>query len=223
MARADDPGQLASMALLEEPTRRRLYDHVARQARPVTREEAARAVAIDRSLAAYHLDALVDAGLLVASFGRPAGRRGGPGAGRPAKHYECSAAEFAVTVPPRDYELAAQVLVRAAERDPGRFAAVVETVAHARGRELALAEETGGLHDLLEARGFAPYVDEQDVLRLANCPFQRLAREHPETVCGMNLALLRGLLAAADVTDRRARLEPRPDRCCVAFPRIRGG
>lgn len=223
MARADDPEQLASMALLEDPTRRRLYDHVARQARPVTREDAAGAVGIDRSLAAYHLDALVEAGLLVASFARPAGRRGGPGAGRPAKHYERSAAEFAVAVPPRDYELAAQVLVRAVERDPQRFAAVVETVAHARGRELAPADEPGGLHDLLEARGFAPYVDEQDVVRLANCPFRRLAREHTETVCGMNLALLRGLLEAADVTDRHARLEPRPDRCCVAFPRIRGG
>ena len=70
-----------------------------------------------RALAVYHLDKLVEAGLLTASYQRPPGRSG-PGAGRPAKLYARSDREFAVTVPPREYELAARLLVQAVESDP---------------------------------------------------------------------------------------------------------
>jgi predicted ArsR family transcriptional regulator len=52
---------------------------------------------------------------------------------------------------------------------------------------------------------------------LANCPFDALAREHTELVCGMNLALL---AAAADRIGEgtiSARLDPTVDRCCVVL------
>ena len=69
-------------------------------------------------LAAYHLDKLVESGLLTVTYQRLGGRSG-PGAGRPAKLYAKSDREFAVSVPPREYELAAQILVQAVADDQG--------------------------------------------------------------------------------------------------------
>ena len=111
------------------------------------RDEAASAAGIGRALAVYHLDKLVEAGLLTASYQRPAGR-GGPGAGRPAKLYARSGREFAVTVPPREYELAARLLVEVVEADPsGRSRAALGEAAHRLGTELgsAFRPEAAGL------------------------------------------------------------------------------
>src|ERR1700760_2881343 len=107
---------LPSLSSLDDPARRRLYEVVTLQSGPVSREEAASGAGIGRALAVYHLDKLVESGLLTASYQRPPGRSG-PGAGRPAKMYARSDREFAVTVPPREYELAAGLLVRGAEPD----------------------------------------------------------------------------------------------------------
>ncbi len=101
---------LASLSSLDDPVRRRLYEVVRERTEPVGRDEAAAAAGVGRALAVYHLDKLVEAGLLTASYQRPPGRSG-PGAGRPAKVYTRSDREFAVTVPPREYELAARLLV----------------------------------------------------------------------------------------------------------------
>jgi len=109
---------LASLSSLDDPVRRRLYEVVCERAEPVGRDEAAAAAGGGRALAVYHLDKLVEAGLLTASYQRPPGRSG-PGAGRPAKLYMRSDREFAVTVPPREYELAARLLVQAVEADAG--------------------------------------------------------------------------------------------------------
>ena len=63
---------IAAVGALEDPVRRELYDYVARRGQPVGRDEAATAVGIGRPLAAYHLDKLVELGLLSASYARPA-------------------------------------------------------------------------------------------------------------------------------------------------------
>ena len=86
---------LASLSTLDDPVRRRLYEVVTRQDGPVGRDEAASAAGIGRALAVYHLDKLVESGLLTAFYQRPPGRSG-PGAGRPAKLYARSDREFAV-------------------------------------------------------------------------------------------------------------------------------
>ena len=95
---------LASVSSLEDPVRRRLYDVVSSRPEAVGRDEAAALAGIGRPLAAYHLDKLVESGLLTVTYQRLGGRSG-PGAGRPAKLYAKSDREFAVSVPPRDYEL----------------------------------------------------------------------------------------------------------------------
>lgn len=214
---SDRSSRLAALCSLDDPTRAALYQLVVEQDGPVSRDEAARAVGVDRSVAAYHLDKLVDEGLLAVSFARPEGR-GGPGAGRPAKHYEPAGGELEVSVPPRDYRLAAELLARAVAADESAtLRGVLDDAARTLGTELA---ETGGraaLWEALERLGYRPYADE-GVVRLRNCPFHRLAQRHTELVCGMNLALMSGLAEATD-DGPRPRLDPAPGRCCVAFDR----
>jgi predicted ArsR family transcriptional regulator len=204
----------AALSSLGDATRRRIYDHVAAQAAPVSREEVAAAAGIGRTLAAYHLDRLTAEGLLTSTSERRTGRSG-PGAGRPAKLYARSPAELSVSVPPRDYHLAARLLSDAAAADTeGHTRRALTAAAEQLGRDLAA--EHVPLEPLLRERGYEPY-DDDGVVRLRNCPFHAVAQRHPEVVCDMNLALLTGLLEGdGDVT---ATLEPGPGRCCVALRR----
>src|SRR5215208_4398125 len=89
---------VSAIAALEEPTRRRLYDHVVRQPGPVGRDEAAAALGLARQTAAFHLDRLADASLLDVVYERRSGRTG-PGAGRPAKLYRRSTKQVSVSLP----------------------------------------------------------------------------------------------------------------------------
>ena len=227
---------LAALSRLDDPVRRRLYEVVTRQAGPVSRDEAAAAAGIGRALAVYHLDKLVEAGLLTASYQRPTGRSG-PGAGRPAKLYARSGREFVVSVPPREYELAARLLVEVVEADPsGRSRAILGEAAHRLGTELGNAfrpdaagsgsgrrEGTGRdatrreLEGALARQGYEPGRGDDGFIRLRNCPFHQLAERHRDVVCGMNLALVEGLVAGLDADGWRPVLDPRPGHCCVAI------
>ena len=222
---------LASLSSLDDPVRRRLYEVVTRQAGPDSRDEAASAAGIGRALAVYHLDKLVESGLLTASYQRPPGRSG-PGAGRPAKLYARSDREFAVSVPQREYELAARLLVQAVEADPGdRSRAALAAAARRLGTELgsvfrpAAADSPPGRRDtaerdvreLLTQQGYEPCRGGDGVIRLRNCPFHQLAEEHRDVVCGMNLALVEGLFAGLGADGWHPSLDPRPGHCCVAI------
>jgi predicted ArsR family transcriptional regulator len=212
--------KVSRLAVLDEPIRRRLYDYVRESAEPVGRERAAEAVGIGRSLAAYHLDKLAEQGLVTTTYRRPDGR-GGPGAGRPAKLYAAADTEVTVSVPARDYELAARLLAEAAQADPsGGSRTMLHSVAARAGRRLGEGLRTGApeasLDEALASRGYEPFEDEPDVTRLANCPFHRLAVDNRDVVCGMNQAYLEGLLDGLGRDDRTASLEPTPGRCCVA-------
>ena len=98
MRSRDRTPDIEHIATLSEPVRRRLYFYVAGRGTPVSRDQAARHVKISRALAAFHLDKLVDDGLLDASFRRLSGRKG-PGAGRPSKLYQRSARELSIILP----------------------------------------------------------------------------------------------------------------------------
>ena len=216
----DQLEDVGALSALGDPTRRRAYDHVAAEGRPVGREEVAAALGIGRTLAAYHLDRLAADGLLSVSYERRSGRSG-PGAGRPAKMYDRSERELVVSVPPRDYGLAARLLAHAAAHDEhGETRRALRAAADSLGREIAAeAPEPPVLEPLLRARGYEPFEDEDGVMRLRNCPFHAVAQTHPEVVCDMNLRLLEGLLAGLDAPGCEATLEPGPGRCCVAIRR----
>lgn len=131
------PAVPPALAGLDDPVRRRMYDYVCGCIEPAGRDEVAAATGYGRPLVAYHLDKLVELGLLTASYRRPAGR-GGPGAGRPAKVYARSGREFCVSVPPREYELAARLLTDAVASEPtGAAMAELDRSARCAGTDLA--------------------------------------------------------------------------------------
>ena len=188
------------------------------------RDEAAAAVGVGRALAIYHLDKLVESGLLAATYRRPAGRNG-PGAGRPAKLYTRSQREFAVTVPARHYELAARLLASAVESltsGGGSRAALLECRAADRFRAWRVPDvaktgtgqpghqAAGGLEGALRGQGYQPERDSDGVIRLQNCPFHQLAEQHRDLVCGMNLGLIQGIVAGLGLTGIRPTLDPQP-------------
>ncbi len=204
---------LGSLSTLDDPVRRRLYDAVITQDEPVSREQAATTVGIGRTLAAYHLDKLADAGLLTIIYQRPAGR-GGPGAGRPAKLYRRAERELAVSVPSRDYELLATLLVESVHHDTsGAVTAAVNDAARAAGRRAV--EPGGDLVESLRCCGYEPRANADGKLELRNCPFHHVAQSDPEVVCGLNLHLVEGIIESSTDPRAKAELDPRPDRCCV--------
>ena len=222
--------QLETLALLDEPARRKLYLFVAgRGGEAVSRDQAARATRVSRALAAFHLDRLVEAGLLEVTFKRLTGRTG-PGAGRPAKLYRRTSVQLDVTVPTRRYELAAHILARAlAELPPAESRTVLRAAAREWGSRLAgersvLPRKAGAplqrAAHALKACGFEPRKGtggSEGAVVLGNCPFDALASENRELVCGMNLALIEGLVDGLALPDVRARLAPLPGGCCVAL------
>src|SRR5882762_11088396 len=130
--------QIAAIASLHEPARRGLYLYVSSRRREVGRDEAARALRISRALAAFHLDKLVQQGLLEASYRRLTPRRG-PGAGRPAKLYHRSSRQVDLTLPERRYELAGRVLARALTAVEPAARGALQRAARAEGRTLGAA------------------------------------------------------------------------------------
>src|SRR5205085_11611 len=107
----------------------------------------------------------------------------------------------------RDYRLLAEVLAGAVER------AGAEPAAYAAARERGATLAGGELLTSLGRLGFEPYRAADDTIRLRNCPFHAVARSHPGLVCGLNLALLEGLLGDTAV----ARLDPTDTGCCVTI------
>jgi predicted ArsR family transcriptional regulator len=224
----DFVSQVSGVSALAEPARRALYLYVAAQPEAVSRDQAAEGVDLPRHTAKFHLDKLVEEGLLDTEFRRLSGRRG-PGAGRPTKLYRRSARQVAVTLPQRHYDLAGQILAGAVEvaaRDGVPVLDAVQRAAADRGRQLGAEErpgEGGGspLADMavtLAGHGYEPR-DQDGVLVLANCPFHALARDHTALVCGMNLHLITAMLDQLGHTEVQARLDPAPDRCCVTLTR----
>ena len=228
MTSQDMARQIGDLALLDEPVRRALYAYVAGRPEPVGRDEAARAVRVSRALAAFHLEKLVAAGLLEASF-RRLSRRRGPGAGRPAKLYRRADRQLELSVPPRRYELAARLFAESVAEAPGPGAGeAVGSAARRLGTRLGEAARRhagprpsrarllAAAASVLRAHGFEPERT-GGVMRLRNCPFHALARDFRPLVCGMNLSLMEGLIAGLGAHGITATLDPQPGYCCVAF------
>ena len=235
MEQADvDRHPIAAVALLAERVRRDLYDFVRRASGPVTRDEAAAHTGISRRLAAFHLDKLVHGGLLQAHTDRPAA-----GVGRRPKVYEPQPVELAVSVPARQYDLLAELLLdavtAASAQEPAGGRSAGEVVAEAareqareRGREAGVAARVqsrpGRLgperaltlaQSVLERCGYEPERAAPRQLLLRNCPYARLADRSRELVCGINHAFCSGVVAGLDAASVDARLEPVAGRCCV--------
>jgi predicted ArsR family transcriptional regulator len=205
------------VAALVDPVRRALYDFVRRERRPVTREEAAQAVDISRNLAAFHLDKLVEVGVLRARYEAPADQP--RGRGRTPKVYEATGDGFALAMPPRQYELVATILADAIATDPSNAPAAARRQAAALGHAIGagarpIDEPVDRAVRALADLGYEPR-REPDGLVLENCPFHALAARHTALICGLNVEFVAGLLAGLACDALGAELSPRPGGCCV--------
>jgi predicted ArsR family transcriptional regulator len=215
---------LAAIGLLEEPVRRRLYDWVSGQQKPVGRDSAAAAVGITRALAAFHLDRLAEAGLLETGYQRLSGRTG-PGAGRPARVYSRGKRQISVSLPGRRYELAADLFATALEKivsatPPADLHDAAADVGAGLGRSgEGRRGSTKRLLNVLQNNGYEPVTDDAGVIRLRNCPFDALVDEHRPLVCGTNLALAEGIAEGTGTRQYTPVIDRQPGYCCVAFVR----
>jgi predicted ArsR family transcriptional regulator len=216
------------VAALDDALRHRIYLFVRGAGRPVTREDVAGELGISRKLAAFHLDKLLDRGLLRAHYARPPGRSG-PGAGRTSKMYEPSVMEVDVSIPERRYDLVGELLVDAIEgespAEPAR--AVATRVAYEKGNAIGgrvrATRELGrpgpertmtAALGVLEDHGFEPF-REGEAVRVRNCPFHALARRAPDLVCEINRSFVEGIVRGLGNTSVEAVIERRPGECCV--------
>ena len=222
--------QIARIAALDQPIRRELYELLRQADGWTSRDDAAESLDVPRSVAAFHLDKLAEVGVVETRFERTTGRQG-PGAGRPAKLYRLSSSELSASVPSRHYDLAGSLLATAiaeSTRTGKPVGSCLRDAARAAGR--LIGEEAGDavrtaaraadrrqkVIEVLARHGYEPTAVTRREIALANCPFHRLAEEHRDLVCGMNLDFLAGLLEGLGSTvGLTARLEPSPGLCCV--------
>jgi predicted ArsR family transcriptional regulator len=225
-ARSTGSSAIRAVAALDDHFRRAIYRFIRQARRPVTRVEAASHVGISSRLAAFHLDKLVDAGLLQVGERSP----DVAAVGRRPRVYEPADADITVSIPQREKDLLASILIEAVRTtppgdDPGE---VARRVAGSRGRRLGAdlrvrlrpgrlgAERTmTAASGILSTYGFEPAKSTAGCVRLYNCPFAPLSRQASDLVCGINHALLTGLLAGMESSSVQAVLEPAPERCCV--------
>jgi len=206
--------QLSAVAAISDPQRRALFEFVSRGTGPVSRDSAAEALGIPRSTAAFHLDKLVKEGVLEIEFKRLSGKTG-PGSGRPSKLYRRARGEISVSIPPRRYELAGNLLAAAVDQadhtgEPVRQA--LTAVATKTGRELGAS--AGSLDAALELCGYEPREEDDGSMVLTNCPFDKLSTKHTDVICSANVALLQGVAEGASETERTVEFVPPTDGCC---------
>ena len=201
----DQVGALA--ASLGDTTRRGIYIAVREAPEPVTVADIASAFDVHPNVARHHLDRLVADGFLQVTHRRRTERRG-PGAGRPAKHYEPTSKEISVQFPVQRYDLLAELLVRVVERiAPDNAGTIAEEVGREYGAELAaeigMPEDTGfqvaveAVARAMMGVGFDTAAQPGDrTLVTRFCPFGTTAADHPEIVCKLDQGIVRGLMEA---------------------------
>jgi predicted ArsR family transcriptional regulator len=200
-----------TLCVLHDHVRRSCYEAARHADEPATRAEVAETVGISARLAAFHLDKLLDAGLLEADYRRPPGR--GRGGGRPAKRYRPSAATIDVALPPRRYDVVAAVLAESAATG-----APVTDIARRTGAEIAATRRGSPrrrVNVALSELGFEPATRRGHVIQ-RNCPFRAAQQVAPVVICEINCSLVEGMLGGAG-DDRHGVLAPEDGRCCVVI------
>lgn len=216
---------------LGDPTRRRVFFAVREASVPQTKDDVAERVGIDRRLAGFHLDKLVEQGFLDADFRKR--EKGGPGAGRPPKVYSLAATEAAVTLPERHYDVLAQLLLEAMS-SPGDPDDQLERVGFAFGQSLARDQIESGesvftptqaiaeVVRILTRFGFAAQTEDPGAatptIMACSCPFEEMAFHDPVRVCGLDRSIWKGVLSvyAPGTTLGNTAARAEGDDACVA-------
>jgi predicted ArsR family transcriptional regulator len=199
--------------VLSQPTRARLFAHLARLGHPAGTDELAAELGLHASGVRVHLERLHSAGLI-------ARERVPQPVGRPRDSWSIAPDALPGGQPRDAYPRLAGWLARSIPPRPGRLREV-ERAGRELGRELqpsrgrAEAEETMGR--TLTALGFAPQrqpaTTGRVVFRLGNCPYREAVRANQPVVCALHRGLTRGLLDQLDPAARLADFVPKdPDR-----------
>lgn len=175
--------------------------------------EVAARVGLHSNTTRFHLDALVENGLV----DRATEDREQPG--RPRVLY--AVRPGAARVGRRSYRLLAEILTSYIAAEVAQPARAALRAGQAWGRFLAdrprpfrrvdAGTATKELVDALAGIGFVSEADtagRQRRVLLRHCPFRETAEEHREVVCSVHLGLMRGLLAAIDAPIEAERLDP---------------
>ena len=190
---------------------------------PVGVREVADRMGLHPNTARFHLDALVDAGLVV----RAPQARTAPG--RPSTGYQ--AAEGGGVAGRRQYRLLAEMLTSlisgvlprpgeaAAEagREWGRYL----TDQPAPYQRVDADQAVHGLTGTLEEIGFAPQAvadGAQHQIQLRRCPFREVAENHQDVVCELHFGLMQGVLDQMRAPVTVDRLQPFAEPAlCIAY------
>jgi predicted ArsR family transcriptional regulator len=218
--------RLDALASLREPIRAQLYQYVGQRRAAVSRDEAAAAAGVSRAMAAFHLDKLVEVGLLRSEYRRLSGRSG-RGAGRPSKLYRRSRREFVLTLPERNHELLARLLSESmsASGDTTRTDDAASQYGQSLGarsrqrisRRVSPQRLAGCVADVMNTLGFEPVQTDSNTIWALNCPFDPLSRRYPAVVCGTAMSIARGVIIGVGAEDISVTRDARPDRCCVVL------
>lgn len=209
--------------VLAQPTRARLFAHLAHLDRPAGTNELASELGLHPSGVRVHLERLRSAGLIVRE-------RVPQPLGRPRDSWSIAPDAESGAQPPDAYRQLARWLAHGIPERPGRLREVERS-----GRELARElPATGGpgppeerIGRALTAQGFAPQrerVNDRIVFRLGNCPYREAVHENQPVVCALHRGLTRGLLDQLDPAARLASFVPGdPDRagCLIEVEGLR--
>ena len=189
--------------VLAQPTRARLFAHLASLGHPAGTNELAAELGLHPSGVRVHLERLHNAGLI-------ARERVPQPLGRPRDSWSIAPDALPGSEPRDAYPRLARWLARSIPARPGRLREV-ERAGRELGRELqpnrggADAEATMGR--ALTALGFAPQRQPAKagrvLFRLGSCPYREAVRENQPVVCALHRGLTCGLL---DQLDPAARL-----------------
>jgi len=191
--------------------------------------DVAEAVGLHPNTTRFHLDGLVDAGLVQ----RATEERETPG--RPRTLY--SARPEAGRAGPRSYRLLAEILTSYLASQSRQPAVAALTAGTEWGRFLArrpapfrratVEQATAELVQVLDEVGFAPEavtVGRKRRVLLHHCPFREAAEQHREVVCAVHLGLMRGLLEESGAPLQADRLDPFVEpSLCVTHLAARAG
>lgn len=218
---------LDSLSVLSDEVRRSLYFHVRGAGAPITRDEAAELAGISRNLAAFHLEKLVAAELINVTQPRHARPRR---PGRIPKRYVPADSGIELSLPPRRYQTMGAVLIEAVHSGGDTVLVAALAAARAVGKQLGATALDGArvgrlgveralslLRPILEQNGYEPELlrEPSTELVLRNCPFHSLLSTDQALICALNCELIAGVVAGLGAEVLEARLEPRPDHCCV--------
>lgn len=193
---------------------------------PLGVADVAEQLGVHVNTARFHLDALIEAGTVVASVEQPSGP------GRPRTVY--APRPGMDRGGSRNYRLLARILLGQLSTAGPDAAEAAEDAGRAWGhflidrpepfQRLTVKQATTKLTTLLDDLGFAPEPPEPPsdaaapgAIRLRHCPFLELAEEHGPMVCRIHLGLMQGALTELNAPLSATGLEPfaEPDACLL--------